>query len=236
MIRILLADDQALIRESLELMLNLKEGIEVVGTASDGNQALALARELVPDIILMDIRMPGLDGISCIERLRIDLPAINIIVLSTFDDDDYVFRALRAGARAYLLKSIPINELEAAIRKVRAGGAIMDPDVASKVFAHFSGQKDGAASASHPSAPATPPASPAPTGGAPRPLNRSERGIIGLIAAGLSNKEITTRLNLSEGTVRNYISSILIKLGLRDRTQIAIWAVKNGYGPEGGRP
>lgn len=241
MIRVLLVDDQALIRESLELMLNLKDGIAVVGTASDGNQALSLAAELQPDIILMDVRMPGLDGVSCIEQLRVDRPTINIIVLSTFDDDEYVFRSLRAGARAYLLKSIPMDELVAAIRTVQAGGAIMDPDVASKVFAHFSkGGVDtlgkGTPAKASDSQPQTVALENRSSVDSQRPITRSEQGIISLIAAGFSNKEITSRLNLSEGTVRNYISSILLKLGLRDRTQIAIWAVRNGYDPSDNQP
>ena len=217
MVRVLLADDQSLIRESLELMLNLKEGIEVVGTACNGQEAIELAGRLLPDVILMDVRMPVLDGVAATETIRARHPDINIIVLSTFDDDEYVFKALRHGARGYLLKTIPMEELAQAIRTVHSGGALMNPEIAVKVFDHFA--RSGA-----------PPA----TG--PRPLesvpglNRSDLKIVKLIAAGLSNREITARMNLSEGTVRNYISNILLKLHLRDRTQIALWAVQHGLG------
>jgi DNA-binding NarL/FixJ family response regulator len=212
MVRVLLADDQSLILESLEMMLNLKEDIQVVGTAHNGQEAIQLADQLRPEVILMDVRMPVLDGVASTEIIRARHPEIHIIVLSTFDDDEYVFRALRNGARGYLLKTIPIDELAQAIRTVHSGGALMNPEIAVKVFDHF------ARSA------APPPAVPCPCPA----LNRSDLKIVRLIAAGMSNREITARLNLSEGTVRNYISSILVKLHLRDRTQIALWAVQNG--------
>jgi len=211
MVRVLLADDQSLILESLELMLNLKEGIQVVGTAHNGQEAIQMADQLRPEVILMDVRMPVLDGVASTEIIRARHPEIHIIVLSTFDDDEYVFQALRNGARGYLLKTIPSDELAQAIRTVHSGGALMNPEIAVKVFDHFARTA------------ALPPAlSPCPA------LNRSDLKIVRLIAAGMSNREITGRLNLSEGTVRNYISSILVKLHLRDRTQIALWAVQNG--------
>jgi DNA-binding NarL/FixJ family response regulator len=226
MIRVLLADDQALILESLEMMLNLKEDIRVVGAAHDGKEAIELAEQLHPDVILMDVRMPVLDGVASLERICARHPDIQVIVLTTFDDDEYVFKALRHGARGYLLKTIPVDELAKAIRTVHGGGALIHPGVAVKVFDHF---KRGAAEAEARGA-ALPPAE------IPGGLNRSDLRIVKLIAAGLSNREITSRLNLSEGTVRNYISNILLKLHLRDRTQIALWAVQNGLAQPGGEP
>lgn len=226
MVRVLLADDQSLILESLEMMLNMKEGIQVVGTAHNGQEAIDLADRLIPDVILMDVRMPVMDGVSSMEIIRSHHPEINIIVLSTFDDDEYVFKALRNGARGYLLKTIPIDELVKAIRTVHSGGALMNPEVAVKVFDHFArtgrlpGTECGNSSDRDPETRPTDVVS---------GLNRSEMKIVKLIGVGLSNKEITARMNLSEGTVRNYISNILLKLHLRDRTQIAIWAVQNGH-------
>jgi DNA-binding NarL/FixJ family response regulator len=217
MVRVLLADDQSLILESLEMMLNLKQDIEVVGTAHNGQEAIELADRLRPDVILMDVRMPVLDGVTSTEIIRGRHPEINIIVLTTFDDDEYVFKALRHGARGYLLKTIPMEELARAIRTVHAGGALMNPEVAVKVFDHFARSGPGGG-----------PRAPGDSGAG---LNRSDLNIVKLIGVGLSNREITGRLNLSEGTVRNYISNILLKLHLRDRTQIALWAVQNGHVP-----
>jgi DNA-binding NarL/FixJ family response regulator len=226
MVRVLLADDQALILESLEMMLNLKEGIQVVGTAHNGQEAVDLADRLLPDVILMDVRMPVMDGVTSMEIIRSRHPEIHVIVLSTFDDDEYVFKALRNGARGYLLKTIPSDELAKAIRTVHSGGALMNPEIAVKVFERFS--KTGGTSEIKPDLPSSRDpdisASEAVSG-----LNRSELKIVKHIGMGLSNREITAKMNLSEGTVRNYISSILFKLHLRDRTQIAIWAVQNGH-------
>jgi DNA-binding NarL/FixJ family response regulator len=234
MVRVLLVDDQSLILESLEMMLNLKEGIQVVGTAHNGQEAIELADRLLPDVILMDVRMPILDGVSSTEIIRCQHPEIKIIMLTTFDDDDYVFTALRHGARGYLLKTISMEELVKAIHTVHSGGALMNPDIAVKVFDHFTRNGDLQAASR----------SLGRRGGPPNPkgfagLNRSDLKIIKLICAGFSTREITFQLNLSEGTVRNCISSILLKLHLRDRTQIALWAFQNGLvsGPEpGDRP
>jgi DNA-binding NarL/FixJ family response regulator len=217
-IRLLIVDDQSLIRESLELLLHGRGDIEVVATAKSGEEAISLALETRPDVILMDVRLPGMDGVSAMAEIRRGLPEAQVIILSTFDNDEFVFRALRNGARGYLLKSIPIAELVESIHKVHAGEALMNPEVTAKVFAHFAREAsppDDLPPAPEPSAEKTEP---------PR-LNRSEEAIVELIAQGFSNKEITVRLSLSEGTVRNYISSILLKTGLRDRTQVAIWAV-----------
>jgi DNA-binding NarL/FixJ family response regulator len=228
MIRVMIVDDQALIRESLEMILALKEGIEVVAVARDGKEAIEMAEERKPDVILMDVRLPGMNGVECVEIIRARTPAVNVIVLSTFDDDEYVFRALRSGARGYLLKTIPIEELVSAIRTVASGGALMNPSVAARVLGRFA-RSPGDEPLRRESIASEDPENAA----ARRSLNRSEAAIVRLIGGGLSNKEITARLNLSEGTVRNYISGILSTLGLRDRTQIAIWAVRHGMGSNG---
>lgn len=217
MIRLMIVDDQALIRESLELLLHGRDEIEVVALATSGEEAVALAEQKNPDVVLMDVRLPGIDGVSAMTEILRVCPQVHVIILSTFDNDEFVFRALRNGARGYLLKSIPVAELVESIRKVHAGGALMNPEVAAKVFAHFV-RESALKPAGGPSED---------TGPAVHPrLNRSEEAIVERIAQGCSNKEITLDLHLSEGTVRNYISSILLKTGLRDRTQIAIWAVQ----------
>jgi DNA-binding NarL/FixJ family response regulator len=212
MIRVLVADDQALIRESLELMLNLKTDIRVVAAAADGHEVLeALDREAA-DVVLLDVSMPGMGGLGCLHLLRERHPQLPVIMLSTYDDEHWIVEAARQGARGYLLKTVPSEELAKAIHTVSDGGTILTPDLASKLFSGLANDE--------------------PVRDKPK-LNRSESAIVRLIAAGLSNKEITTQMQLSEGTVRNYISSILLKLNLRDRTQVAIWAVQHPD-PQGG--
>lgn len=211
----MIVEDQEIIRQSLELMLSTKANIEVVGTAENGKEAVALAKKLLPDVILMDIRMPEMDGVQCIEIIKEKHPQIKIIVLTTFDDDDYVFNALRYGASGYLLKGVSITELVEAIRIVNDGGSLINPNIAAKVCKFFSqmAQADYRIKVENKSI---------------EQINKNEYKIIQLIGMGMSNKEITHKLNFSEGTVRNYISSILNKLNLRDRTQIAIYAVQSG--------
>ena len=211
----MIVEDQELIRQSLEIMLSGQPDLEVAGTAVNGREAVELAAKLIPDVILMDIRMPELNGVQCIAIIKEKFPQIKIIVLTTFDDDEYVFDALKNGASGYLLKGISLKELIEAIRTVVKGGALINPNIASTVVRLFSQMahadyrikvEDNAL----------------------HDLNQNELKIIQLIGIGLSNKEITDKLKLSEGTVRNYISSILGKLDLRDRTQIAIFAVQAG--------
>jgi DNA-binding NarL/FixJ family response regulator len=211
----MIAEDQELIRQSLEIMLSGKSDLEIVGTAGNGREVVELAFKLLPDVILMDIRMPELDGVRCIEIIKTKFPQIKIIVLTTFDDDEYVFNALKNGASGYLLKGISLSELIDAIKTVFKGGALINPNIASKVVRLFSqmAQADYRIKVEE---------------SALQELNANERKIIQLIGIGLSNKEITDKLKLSEGTVRNYISCILSKLSLRDRTQIAIFAVQGG--------
>ncbi len=215
MIRVLIAEDQELIRQSLEIMLSNKPDIEIVGTAENGREAIRMTRSLRPEVILMDIRMPELDGVQCIQIIKENYPDIKIIVLTTFDDDEYVFNALKNGASGYLLKGISIGELVEAIRTVAKGGALINPNIAAKVFRFFSqmAHADYIIKVNE---------------SATADLNKNELKIIQMIGLGMSNKEITDKLKFSEGTVRNYISSVLSKLELRDRTQIAIYAVQSG--------
>ncbi|HBE80751.1 MAG TPA: DNA-binding response regulator [Firmicutes bacterium] len=215
MIRVMIAEDQELIRQSLEIMLSNKPDLQIVGTAANGLEAVELAQKLQPNVILMDIRMPDLDGVQCIEIIKGRFPQIKIIVLTTFDDDEYVFNALKNGASGYLLKGISLTELIDAIKTVVKGGALINPNIATKVCRFFSqmAQADYRIKVDE---------------NVIHDLNQNELKIIRMIGIGLSNKEMTDKLKLSEGTIRNYISDILSKLGLRDRTQIAIFAVQTG--------
>lgn len=215
MIRILIVEDQELIRQSIEIMLTNKPDIEIVGSAANGREAIRLTRKLVPDVILMDIRMPEMDGVQCIEIIKEAMPQIKIIVLTTFDDDEYVFNALKHGASGYLLKGISVSELVEAIKTVARGGALINPNIATKVFKFFSQMANADYRIKVDE-------------NRLKELGKNEQRIIQLIGIGLSNKEIADKLKLSEGTVRNYISGILNKLNLRDRTQIAIYAVQSG--------
>lgn len=214
MIKILIVDDQELIRQSLELMLGSRNQLKVVGTASDGREAIALTRKLRPDVILMDIRMPEIDGIECIKIIKENYKDIKIIVLTTFDDEEYIFESFKHGANGFLLKGISVNELVHTIETVYKGGALVEPKIASKVLALFSqmAKSDFASKVDSVDISA---------------LNINEMKIIQCIGRGLSNKEITLKMNFTEGTIRNYISNILTKLSLRDRTQIAIFAIQS---------
>ncbi len=213
MIKVLIADDQELIRQSLQIVLNSKAGICVTGAVVDGQEVIQSVRKEKPDVILMDIRMPKLDGVQCTQIIKENYPQIKIIILTTFDDDEYVYNALKYGASGYLLKGVSMDELENAIRTVHSGKAMINPDIATKVFALFSkmAQSDYTI----------------PVGTkAVEDLTENEWKVIGCVKKGATNKEIAEELKLSEGTVRNYLSSILNKLDLRDRTQLAIWAVQ----------
>ena len=215
MIKILIADDQELIRQSLLIILDSMEDFHVTDTAADGQEVIRCVKREKPDVILMDIRMPKMDGVICTQILKEQYPDIKIIILTTFDDDRYVFDALKYGASGYLLKGISMKELSAAIRKVSQRTAMINEDIPSEVVRLFSsmaqpkltsqvGEQQSAS------------------------LKNNEWQIIVQVGSGLSNKEIAAKLNLSEGTVRNSLSNILSKLGLRDRTQLAIWAVQTG--------
>lgn len=215
MIKILIADDQELIRQSLKIIFSGYSDLEVVGCAENGFDVLEKLKTQRPDIILMDIRMPEMDGVYCTKLVKEKYPNIKIIILTTFDDDEFVFSALKYGASGYLLKGVGTDELYAAIKTVENGGAMINPGIASKVFSYFSqmAKTNYAIKVNDKNV---------------SDLNESELKIIQQVGFGLSNKEIASTLFLSEGTVRNYLSSILSKLDLRDRTQLAIWAVQTG--------
>lgn len=213
MIKILVADDQELIRQSLQIVLNSKNDMEVIDVAADGQQVIHCIRKQKPDVILMDIRMPKMDGVQCTKIIKENYPQIKIIILTTFDDDEYVYNALKFGASGYLLKGVSMDELENAVRTVYNGRAMINPDIATKVLKLFSrmAQSDYTI----------------PVGNrGMEELTKTEWRIIAQVGTGAANKEIAENLKLSDGTVRNYLSTILSKLELRDRTQLAIWAVQ----------
>lgn len=215
MIKVLIADDQELIRESLKIVLNTHEDLQVIDTVEDGFGVLDSLKRNIPDVILMDIRMPRMDGVYCTKMVKEAYPDVKIIILTTFDDDDFVFSALKFGASGYLLKGVSMDGLYQAILTVVSGGAMTNPDIATKVFRLFSkmANTNYAINVNDDNV---------------RELNKPEWKVIQQVGFGLSNKEIAQKLFLSEGTVRNYLSSILSKLELRDRTQLAIWAVQTG--------
>lgn len=213
-IQVMIADDQELIRESLSIVLGTNADMEVTGLAGNGRELLALIQRRVPDVVLMDVRMPELDGVEATRAVKEQWPEVRIIILTTFDDDEYVFNALKYGASGYLLKGVSVPELSNAIRTVAQGGAMINPGIVTKVVKFFNRMAQSSL--------ATDPES----GEGASALTRTERNIALLVGRGLSNKEIASKLALSDGTVRNGLSSALAKLGLRDRTQLAIWAVQ----------
>jgi len=218
-IRILLVDDQALFREGLRTLLSVWPDLDVIAEAGNGQEAIDTAVNLRPDVVLMDLRMPVLDGVAATRRLLEKLPNTKIIVLTTFDDDDHVFDGLRAGAVGYLLKDVPSEKLVEAIRAAAAGQSFLQPSVAAKVVAEF---------ARLTSRPAT--AVPTETAVSPlvEPLSDRELEILVLVARGASNREIASQLYIAEGTVKNHVTNILGKLGVRDRTQAALKAKELG--------
>ncbi|MCF7943506.1 MAG: response regulator transcription factor [Spirochaetia bacterium] len=216
MIRVVIVDDQELILDSLHLLITSDARFTVVGMAKNGSEAVRLARKVQPDVMLMDIRMPELNGIECVRLIKQDNSNIRIIILTTFDDDKYIYEALRNGADGFLLKGISKRDLLASIETVFNGGATVDPKTAQKVFELF-GKIVNTPFAAFQDEPEE-----------VKSLTDQEIRIMQLIGKGYSNKEIMSEVNFSEGTVRNYISNILKKLDLRDRTQIAIFAIQSG--------
>ncbi len=213
MIKILIADDQELIRDSLRIVLSGNPDFSV-NTAANGIEVVRAVRRDKPDVILMDIRMPEMDGVQCTQIIKENYPEIKIIILTTFDDDEYIFSALKHGASGYLLKGISADRLIEAIHKVYHGNAMINEDIAGKVLKMFSQMaRENAAVITVDE-------------DYIREITESEWKVIGLVSKGLSNKEIAAELFLTEGSVRNYLSSVLKKLDLRDRTQLAIWAVQ----------
>ena len=211
--RVLIVDDQRLMRDGLRILIELEPDLDVVGEAEDGLQAITAYRDLGPDIVLMDVRMPNLNGVEATRRIKADWDEANILILTTFDDDEYIFEGLRAGASGYLLKDVSGKELADAIRVVANGGTLIAPSVARKVVAEFARLK---------------PASPATPASLPEPLSTREIEILKVLAQGHTNKEIAEHLHLAEGTVKNYVTSILQKIGARDRTQAALRARELG--------
>ncbi|MBT3389057.1 MAG: response regulator transcription factor [Chloroflexi bacterium] len=212
-IRLLLVDDQRLMRDGLRTILELEGDLQVVGEAENGQAGLDAYEEFAPDVVLMDIRMPGMDGVEATRRMIERWPEARVIILTTFDDNEYIFEGLRAGALGYLLKDVSGSELAEAIRKVAAGGALIEPSVARKVLAEFARLE--------------PAARPLNTS-IPDPLSEREIEVLELLGQGLSNKQIAAKLYLAEGTVKNYISNIFNKLGVSDRTQAALRARELG--------
>lgn len=213
MIKVMIADDQELIRESLKIVLNMNPDMEVPAVAENGQELMQLLKKELPDVILMDVRMPEIDGVQCTRIIKEQYPKIRIIILTTFDDDEYVYNALKFGASGYLLKGVSVPELTQAIRTVVSGGAMINPNVVTKVVKLFSEMAQSSVQASEEGA---------------VELTRTERKVARQVGRGLSNREIAEKLSLSEGTVRNNLSAALSKLDLRDRTQLAIWAVQTG--------
>ena len=215
MIKVMIVDDQELIRESLKIILSAYTEVEVIALVNDGEDVLEAIQQKKPDIILMDIRMPKMDGVLCTKLVKETYPDIKIIILTTFDDDEFIFSALKYGASGYILKGVSTEELHQAILTVYNGGAMINPDIATKVFKLFSQMAhsniDVAVEEKN-----------------VKEMSQNEWRIIHQVGFGLSNKEIAAKLYLSEGTVRNYLSGILSKLNLRDRTQLALWSVQTG--------
>ncbi|MFM8322981.1 MAG: response regulator [Chloroflexota bacterium] len=210
MIRVLICDDQAVVRDGLEMILDADPEIEVVGAAADGLEAVEKVQLARPDVVLMDLKMPGMNGIQATQAIHHRFPHIKVLVLTTYGDDEWVFDAIRSGAAGYLLKGTPRLDLVKAVKGTAEGRTHVDPEVAGKLFAHV--------------------AQAAPEQGSTLAETLSERelDVLRLLAQGLTNAEIAERLFLTRGTVRNYISAILSKLGVEDRTQAALIALRYG--------
>ena len=207
-IRVMITDDHPVVREGLSAMLSREQDIEVVGEAVNGREAIEKARNLKPDVVLMDLRMPEVDGVEAMRQIRVNNPDIKFIVLTTYDNDEYIFRGIEAGARAYLLKDSPREEMFRAIRVVSEGGSLIEPAVAGKVldrFAELSRQVQ-----------------------VPATLSEREVEVLRLIAKGISNKIIATSLSISESTVKTHVQSIFNKLEVNDRTEAVTEAIKKG--------
>ncbi len=208
--KVLICDDQDVVCEGLKAILDTEPSLEVVGTAHDGAEALELIPRLHPDLVLMDLKMPVMNGVQATRRISQAHPEVKVLVLTTYDADEWVFDAIRGGAAGYLLKDIPREELVAAIKGTLRGQAHVDPGVTSKLLAHIA----------H--------GSPAPQASLQADLSEREREVLGLLGHGFSNADIAARLCLSEGTVRNHVSAVLDKLGVADRTQAAVLAIRHG--------
>ncbi|WP_461123755.1 response regulator transcription factor [Saccharothrix stipae] len=212
MIRVVLADDQALVRAGFRLLLDTEDGFEVVGEAGDGAEAVRQAHEHRPDVVVMDIRMPGTDGLAATRQVCAELPEVKVLVLTTFNVDEYVFEALRAGASGFLLKDTDPVELLHALRVVAEGEALLAPSVTRKLIEEFANRPEHRR----------------PNPGALRELTAREREILALVAAGMSNDEIAEHLVISPATSRTHVSRVMTKLGARDRAQLVVLAYESG--------
>ena len=206
-IRVLIVDDHAVVRQGLRTFLSLQDGIDVVGEASDGREAIAAAQRLRPDVVLMDLVMPRVDGVQAMRELRDHVPGARVIVLTSFLDDDRLLPAIRAGAAGYLLKNVEPSELARAVRTADAGDALIDPAVAARLV-------DALASDHRPE----------------QPLTAREQDVLDLVARGYANKRIARELGIAEKTVKTHVSHVLAKLGVSDRTQAALYATRAGGG------
>ena len=222
-VRVLVVDDQRLMRDGIASLLRIQDGIQVVGTAANGQEAVEQTLTLQPDVILMDVRMPVMDGVAATTQVRRQLPSCQVLMLTTFDDEEYVIEALRAGATGYLLKDIPAHNLAQAVKAAHQGIYQLDPAVASKIFNSLASAGSQKSRSSIPSPARDLTAAPI----KPTDLTEREIEVLRLIAQGATNREIAEALVISEGTVKNHISNILSRLGLRDRTQAAIYAREN---------
>ena len=210
-IRVLLVDDHAVVREGLRAFLELQDGIEVAGEAADGSEGVAAAERLRPDVILMDLVMPRLDGVGAMRELRRRVPGARVIVLTSFTDDAKLLPAVQAGAAGYLLKNAQPQEIARAVRAAHAGDALLDPGVAARLLSSIAEPADGPAEVA---------------------LTRREREVLGLIGRGFSNKRIARELGIAEKTVKTHVGHVLAKLGVPDRTSAALHAVRAGLVPE----
>ena len=208
--KILLCDDQAVIRDGLEMLLNLEKDFQVIGSAQDGAEAVELAAQKQPDLILMDLKMPMMNGIEATREIRARFPQIKILVLTTYDDDEWVFDAIRAGASGYLLKDTSRQKIVESIRGTMDGKSFVDPAIAGKLLNQIASRQTQPASM------------------LTDKLTERELDVLRLIAKGINNGEVAVQLHLSEGTVRNHVSAILEKLGVSDRTQAAVIAIQHG--------
>jgi DNA-binding NarL/FixJ family response regulator len=210
--KVVICDDQATIRDGLEMLLTLEKEIKVVGQAQDGWEAVELTAKHQPDLVLMDLKMPGMNGIEATRQIRTKFPAVTVLVLTTYDDDEWVFDAVRAGAAGYLLKDTPRQELVRAVIVTVLGKSFVDPAVAGKLLSRVEeGQTQPATLITD-------------------KLTGREVDVLRLLARGMNNAEIAERLFLSEGTVRNYVSALFAKLEVSDRTQAAVIAIQHGLG------